>query len=38
MVALLKEAVTDGLDNAGISFDEIIELNKENRVLRIYPS
>lgn len=32
MVALLKEAMADGLGNAGISFDDIKELNKENRV------
>lgn len=32
VVALLKEVVTDGLDNAGITFDNIKELNKENRV------
>lgn len=31
-VALLKEAVKDGLSNAGISYDEIIDLNKKNRV------
>lgn len=32
MTALLKEAVTDGLSDAGVSFDEIIRLNKDNRV------
>ncbi len=32
MVALLKEAVTDGLANADITFDDIKELNKDNRV------
>lgn len=32
VIALLKEAVTDGLGNAGITFDNIKELNKENRV------
>ena len=32
MVALLKEAVADGLTNAGISYDDVRELNKENRV------
>lgn len=32
MIALLKEAVTDGLSDAGVSFDEIIRLNKDNRV------
>lgn len=32
MVALLKEAVDDGLSDAGISYEHIAELNKENRV------
>lgn len=32
MIALLKEVVTDGIENAGITFDDIIQLNKENRV------
>ncbi len=32
VVALLKEVVTDGLDNAGISNDELRALNKNNRV------
>ncbi len=32
VIALLKEAVTDGLQDVGISFEEIEELNKENRV------
>lgn len=32
MIALLKEAVTDGLSDAGVSFDEITRLNKDNRV------
>lgn len=32
MVALLKEAVSDGLANADISFDDVRSLNKENRV------
>lgn len=31
-VALLKEAVSDGLSNAKISYDDVIELNKDNRV------
>ena len=31
MIALLKEAVTDGLSDAGVSFDEIVRLNKDNR-------
>lgn len=32
MVALLKEALADGLSNAGLSFEDIKILNKENRV------
>lgn len=32
MIALLKEAVADGLNDAGITFDDVKELNKENRV------
>lgn len=32
MVAILKEAVVDGFQNANFSFDEMVELNKENRV------
>lgn len=32
MVALLKEAMADGLDNAGLTFDDVRELNKDNRV------
>lgn len=32
MIALLKEVVTDGLANVDISFDDIKELNKDNRV------
>ena len=32
MVALLKEVMADGLGNAGISFDDINELNKDNKV------
>lgn len=32
MIALLKEVVTDGLTNVGISFEDIKELNKDNRV------
>lgn len=31
-VALLKEAVSDGLRNANISYDDVIILNKDNRV------
>lgn len=32
MVAILKEAVTDGLAGANLSFDDVAELNKENRI------
>ena len=32
MIALLKEALADGLNGAGLSFDDIRELNSENRV------
>ena len=32
MVALLKEVMTDGLNNAGLTFDDVKELNKANRV------
>ena len=32
MIAILKEAVNDGISNAGISYDEIKSLNKENRI------
>lgn len=32
MEALLKEAIFDGLENAGLSFDDIKELNQDNRV------
>lgn len=32
MVALLKEAMADGLENAGLSFDDVKMLNGENRV------
>lgn len=32
VVALLKEAVSDGIEEAGISFDDIVSLNRENRV------
>lgn len=32
MVALLKEIVADGLRESGLSFDDIKELNKDNRV------
>lgn len=32
MVALLKEAMADGLQEAGLTFDDVRELNMENRV------
>lgn len=32
MVALLKEAMADGLEGAGLTFDDVRELNGENRV------
>ena len=32
MVALLKEAMADGLAHAGLTFDDVRELNKDNRV------
>ncbi|WP_373117248.1 acetyl-CoA acetyltransferase [Holdemania massiliensis] len=32
VVALLKEAMTDGLQDAGLSYEDIIELNKDNRI------
>jgi acetyl-CoA C-acetyltransferase len=32
MIALLKEAVEDGFADAGFSYDEMVSLNKENRV------
>ena len=32
MVALLKEVVGDGLKNAGLDYDEIAFLNKDNRI------
>ena len=32
MVALLKEAMADGLQEAGLTFDDVRELNQENRV------
>ena len=32
MVALLKEAMADGLENSGLSFDDVKSLNLENRV------
>lgn len=32
MIALLKEAMADGLSHAGLSFEDVSNLNKENRV------
>lgn len=32
MVALLKEAVNDGFQNADFTMEEMVKLNKENRV------
>lgn len=32
MIALLKEAIADGLSNSGISYDDVKELNKSNRI------
>ena len=32
MVALLKEVMADGLAGAGLSFDDVKELNKDNRI------
>ncbi|MEE0264472.1 MAG: acetyl-CoA acetyltransferase [Acutalibacteraceae bacterium] len=32
MIAMLKEVITDAFENAEISFDDVKELNKENRV------
>ena len=32
MVALLKEVVADGLEGSGLTFDDVRELNKNNRV------
>ena len=32
MIALLKEAVEDGFKDAGFTYDEMVSLNKENRV------
>lgn len=32
MVALLKEVIADGLEGAGLNFDDIKKLNKDNRV------
>ena len=32
MKALLREAVSDGLENAGLNYDDVKELNKRNRI------
>ena len=32
MVALLKEVIADGLKDTGLTFDEIKELNRDNRI------
>lgn len=32
MVALLKEVIADGLENAGLDFSDIKKLNRENRI------
>ncbi len=32
MVAILKEVVADGLTDAGLSFEDIVSLNRQNRV------
>lgn len=32
MVAVLKEVIADGLNHAGLSFDDVKELNGENRI------
>ncbi len=32
LIALLKEAVEDGFENAGITYEDVIALNKENKV------
>lgn len=32
VIALLKEAITDGFNDAGITFEDIAQLNKENKV------
>ncbi len=32
MVALLKEVVADGLEGAGLTFDDVKELNRDNKV------
>lgn len=32
VVGILKEALTDGLNNAGLTYEDIISLNQDNRV------
>lgn len=32
LIALMKEAVEDGFENAGITFEDVISLNKENNI------
>lgn len=32
MIALLKEAISDGLHNVGLSYDDVRELNQKNRI------
>ena len=32
MVAILKEVMSDGLAHAGLSFDDVRNMNKDNRV------
>lgn len=32
LIALMKEAVEDGLENVGLTFDDVVSLNKDNRV------
>ena len=32
MIALLKEAIADGLKEASLTFDDVKKLNRENRV------
>ena len=36
MIALLKEVVADGFADAGITFDDIRSLNKDNKVVPNY--
>lgn len=32
IIAILKEVMSDGLQDAGITYDDIVKLNKKNRV------